>query len=102
MKTLYRLEQPGDCEGRTSNWVGIFFNREDAAIVGKTGYKNQGMGPSEGTITPMTVYESIAEFADAEPKYNGAGLAPYQIADRLRKSGLAKLTPEERTALGLK
>lgn len=101
MKTVFRLKQPADCEGRSSHVVGMFSEQRDALKVGKSGFGNSSMGPNDGTVTRVEVFESILEFAEKNPTYDGTGLSAMEQQARLRKSGLGKLSAEERAALGL-
>lgn len=102
MKTVFKLEQSGDCEGRSRTTVGIFSKKSDAEVVGKTGFKNSGMGGSQDArVSEITLYESIEDFSATNPQYNGEGLSRDQRTARLRKSGLEKLSADERAALGV-
>lgn len=101
MKTVYRLEQPGDCEGRTRTTVGFFSKKTDAQEVGSTGYKSQGMGGPEPHIREVTIYENLTEFCSAHPKYEGPASKAARM-ERVRKGALSKLSPEEREALGVR
>lgn len=102
MKYAFRLEQPSDWEGRSSHVIGVFAEQKDAMTVGKSGFGNRSMGPSAGTVSRVEVFESVQEFAENNPKYDGTGLSPGEKAARLRAQGLAKLSAEEREALGIR
>lgn len=104
MKTIYKLTMPGDCEGRSSTTVGHFADKDVAHAIGRTGYGNMLMGPHAGNVDPILVYEDANEFymknEDADPtKYEGPG--DIDAVKVVRARALAKLSDEEKLALGL-
>jgi hypothetical protein len=104
MKMVYQLHQPADCEGRTSHIVGQFTSEALAEAVGKTGFGNHSMGPSDGRVTALIVFDSLHEFLaanrDAPDIERVIEIAPDPDAVR-RGRALAKLSDEERELLGL-
>jgi len=106
MIKVYQLTMSGDCEGRSTHTIGYFREQEHARKVGKTGFGSQSMGPDEGQVNAISVYESVEDFVDAMHRagYNGVDCLKPLVAnpeDLLRRSALAKLTLEERKALGV-
>jgi hypothetical protein len=102
MSTVYRLNVPSDIEGRSMCTVGYFANHSDAVAIAKTGYKNSlhGYSPTDTYgITEINVHENIGAFLAVNPT------APLPIgADAgliAKQRALAKLSPEDRKALGL-
>lgn len=102
MRIVYKLDQPGDCEGRSVRTVGIFTRHQDAVVVAKSGFGNHSWGPSAGYITNLEIFDSVQEFAERNPEYDGTGLSPGEKSARLRAQALAKLSPEEREALNIR
>jgi hypothetical protein len=87
MRILWKLDMPADCEGRTSHTVGYFTDERVAVLVGKKSYGNKSMGPCDGFVRPIEVFDSLVDFEDNR-------------IDAVRKRALAKLTVTERKALG--
>jgi len=101
MKTLYRLEQSGDCEGRTMRTVGYFTTKALADRVGASNFGNHAMGGNQARVTEVVVYSTLEEFIQSNPTAR-ALFTPGAEQKRLRETALAKLTLAERDALGLK
>jgi len=102
MLTIFELWMPGDCEGRTSRVVARFTDANVADAIGRTGFGNMLMAHRKGEVKPLHIYETAEEFYRANPeaditKYRG-DLDTDKI---LRERALAKLTPEEQSALGV-
>jgi hypothetical protein len=87
MMTIYEATKNSDrLEGRGHTIrIAAFTKREDAEQAAK-GHGVMGMG--NGDVDPITVYENFVEYLSKSK------------AD-LRKKALAKLTPEEKAALGI-
>lgn len=82
MPTLYIVEEASDCEGRSYHFKAAF-TTEEAALRLKA---KLGRWGKMVTIHYHTSYAAYEEFASGE----------------LRRKALAKLTAEERAALGVK
>mgnify|MGYP003394358863 CR=1 FL=1 len=85
---VYELSMPGDCEGRSTHVVGLFRSEVAAKAIGKSGEGNRGMGPCDGYIKEVLVYDSVNDFQ-------------VSVDNLVRARALAKLTDEEKRALGL-
>ena len=103
MKTLFKLTMPGDCESRSSSTIGFFASEELARNIARTGHGNMLMGPNEGQIYTLHAFETAEEFYEHTPAADPTKYPePLDIPAILRRRALAKLSPEEQEALGLK
>jgi len=106
---IYELRMPADCEGRSTHVVGRFLKKIHAEKVGLGQVGNASMGPDNGRVTALTVYEDLTEFvgdrlgnASEHEKVKLLGLLDAPTRRKaLRKAALAKLTDDEKAALGV-
>jgi hypothetical protein len=101
MFTIYALSMQGDCEGRSERTVGYFTQLTAAQKIGQTGFGSMGMGIDPGHILTLVVCENIDEFIQ---KAGNPDCLLHLSEDPkviLKQQALAKLTLEERAALGL-
>lgn len=73
MRTIYKLTQPADCEGRNTWTVGYFENEALARDIGRTEYGSQAMGPSPGSVTPLQVHRRRGHRRPPNPPETGTG-----------------------------
>lgn len=102
MVTIFELIMPGDCEGKSRRTVAYFTDANLADNIGKTGFGNMSMGPSNGEIRPIEVFETAEDFYRKHPQADPTEYPMrLDVKKILRERALAKLTPEERAALDL-
>ena len=107
---IYKLIMPDDCEGRTTHIVGFFVNRLDAQSVGQAGIGNKLMGPSVGRVEEVKVYNDLTEFVGDNLNKAASEASRQKLlslldgparTEALRRSALAKLSIDEKIALGV-
>lgn len=87
MQIVYQAQRNTDLtEGRGHNVEIATFATEDAAKQAAHGWGVMGYG--DGDVVPITVYDSFEEYANKDK-------------ESVRQTALAKLTRNERRALGL-
>ncbi len=85
---LFQLVMPSNVDGTDTHTVGFFFDALTAQALGKRGEGNRSMGHEEGQIREVFAYTSIEDYEEHQQEL-------------ARQRGLAKLSPEERKALGV-
>lgn len=104
MRTIYELRATADVEGRRTEVVGYFENREDAERVCRTSVYGHGMNPAIA-ITPIAVYENPEEFVlntrDNISLHTAAQILGDQAVRVMRERVINGFTDEQRRIMGL-
>ena len=101
---VYYYTVSSDCDGRHSRDIGYFLRKEDAEALANLGWGSGAMGPEKGRVKEREVYESMDDFVRNLTEERSIKSLLHLVSDPqklLRERALAKLTPEERKALGV-
>ena len=106
MKTVFALKQPDGSDHGGHYTVAHFAKKDDAELIGKTGYGYRGFPRADGgntvdwRVDEITVFDSIDEFK-THPDH-AAGVTELLETTVKRMAALAKLSDEDKAVLGIK